>query len=153
MVRSFKGEGGKFGVKSFFVRWAAVLHALTGSKNTIKFTSSLLQLMSQTLIGWMVLKRLSYHQLILSLQKKKKTFTLDSMTVDQQRLNGCLPSMRCEDELDELKTCGIHVEDASPLMSEEDIFCRAIPCLAVSWRCWRFQWLQGKEDICHGLGC
>jgi hypothetical protein len=67
-----------------------------------------------------VLKRLSYHQLILSLQKKKKTFTLDSMTVDQQRLNGCLPSMRCEDELDELKTCGIHVEDASPLMSEED---------------------------------
>jgi hypothetical protein len=31
-----------------------------------------------------------------------------------------LPSMGCEDELDELKTCGIQVEDASPLMSEED---------------------------------
>jgi hypothetical protein len=31
----------------------------------------------------------------------------------------CQPSMDC-DELDELKTCGIHVEDASPLMSEED---------------------------------
>jgi hypothetical protein len=29
-----------------------------------------------------------------------------------------LPSMGCEDELNELKTCGIHVEDASPLMSE-----------------------------------
>jgi hypothetical protein len=28
--------------------------------------------------------------------------------------------MGCEDELDELKTCGIHVQDASPLMSEED---------------------------------
>jgi hypothetical protein len=32
----------------------------------------------------------------------------------------CLPTMGCEDELDELKTCGIHVEDASPLMSQED---------------------------------
>jgi hypothetical protein len=30
MVRSFKGEEGKFDVKSFFVRWAAVLQALTG---------------------------------------------------------------------------------------------------------------------------
>jgi hypothetical protein len=32
----------------------------------------------------------------------------------------CLPSLGCEDELDELKTCGIHMQDASPLMSEED---------------------------------
>jgi hypothetical protein len=32
MVRSFKGEEGKFGVKSFFVRQAAVLHALNWLK-------------------------------------------------------------------------------------------------------------------------
>jgi hypothetical protein len=31
----------------------------------------------------------------------------------------CWPSIGC-DESDELKTCGIHVEDASPLMSKED---------------------------------
>jgi hypothetical protein len=32
MVRSFKGEEGKFGVKSFFFRWAVVMHALNWLK-------------------------------------------------------------------------------------------------------------------------
>jgi hypothetical protein len=32
MIRSFKGEEGEFGVKSFFVRWTAVLRALNWLK-------------------------------------------------------------------------------------------------------------------------
>jgi hypothetical protein len=118
MVRNFKGEEGNFGVKSFTVRQAAVLCALNWLKNTINFTKSLSQLMSQTLIGWMVLKRLSYHHLMLLLQKKKRTFTLFSLTVDQQRFNVFLP-WAVKMTWMNLKPV-VFMEDASPLMSEED---------------------------------
>jgi hypothetical protein len=87
MIRSFKGEEGKFGVKSFFVRQTAVLHALNWLKKYNQIYKESITI-DESNLDWMeVLKRMNYPQLMLSLQKKKRTFTLHSVTMDQQRLN------------------------------------------------------------------
>jgi hypothetical protein len=61
--------------------------------------------------------------------------------------------MSREDELDELKTCGIHVQNASPLMSEEDtvscLLCHGHMCHLTQ----SMNMIQRKYSVRHFLGC
>jgi hypothetical protein len=120
MIRSFKGEEGKFCVKSFYVRQTAVLCALNWLKkyNQIYIESVTID---ESNLDWMdgaEEAELPSTDVV----TPEKEENLHSSFSDRGPAEAqCLPSLGCEDELDELTTCGIHIQDASPLMSEEDI--------------------------------
>lgn len=118
MVRSFKGEEGEFGVKSFFVRRAAILHALNWLKKYNQIYKQSVTI-NESNLDWMdgaEEAELPSTDVV----APEKEENLHSSFNDRGPAEAqCQPPMGC-DELDELKTCGIHVEDASPLMSEED---------------------------------
>jgi hypothetical protein len=86
-IRSFRGEEGKFDVKSFFVRQTVVLHALNWLKKYNQIYKESVTI-NESNLDWMDgAEEAEYPQLMLPLQKKKRTFTLHSVTMDQQRLN------------------------------------------------------------------
>jgi hypothetical protein len=112
MVRSFKGEEGEFGVKSFFVRQAAILHALNWLKKYNQIYKQSVTI-NESNLDWMDgadKAELPSTDVVAPEKEENLHSSLNDRGPAEAQ---CQPPMGC-DELDELKTSGIHVEDASP---------------------------------------
>jgi hypothetical protein len=127
MVRQFKSEDGEFGIKSFVIQKRKVLKALQW---LVKYNPIYREevTIDEANFDWM--NGAEEQELPCS-----DASIVESDDTDSARVNDdlgpaeqqCIPTLNLDDELDDLKTCGLHVGDATPSMSEEDnIICKAI---------------------------
>ena len=124
MVRHFKGSDGDFGVKSFCVRKKIVIDALKWLvKHNVIYRDSVT--IDETNLDWIgdddeaELPSVTVNDA----EDEATAGVCSSVMVPEDKGPAelqCLPELACDDELDQLKTCGIHVTDSSTPHSQND---------------------------------
>ncbi len=123
MIRRFKNSDGEFGVKAFSVRKDKVLDALrwlvkynTIYAKEVTINESNLEWMGEDTEMELPCSDVSNKED--EFANEPESSANDDMGPAEKQ---CLPDLQVDDETDHLKTCGIHVEDDSPVMSPEDL--------------------------------